>query len=658
MGLQRTREDRLAVVLAFLLLSRHVASLDLIRFLRRPRGQGYVNVTSESQEISLGVCAINCVKQEPFPCYAFSYQETDLSCQLIANRSSKLVQKDGYWSYAQRLCADKYPRIENAKVSFEGWNGDHPAPEGGIVKFLCEHPKGFSDGAVLHTAECVHRTPNSWNISFPKSVGCEKVHIYPECRLTEKGMEYVGKVSVTEWGRKCLNWRDYPGGTAEEYPFGPHLDFSTSDPSGTQIINLGQEAWFVNRDSWSHHNYCRNRWSLERPWCFVSGTSIETEYCDIPMCTYADDVDEHHNFCRNPSTNKTGTPFFMNVNIAPWCLYIGEGGFISWEFCDIPFCKGQDKEKRVGTGVYPECRLSEKGREYVGSQNETKTGMACLPWDSNPYGVPWDFFPRQKYPSVTMFLNSMTSKPELEVGHNHCRNPGLYREQPWCFVAEMRSKWEYCDIPLCQDLNPPECKLTGRGMEYVGKLNVGIDGLPCLPWLLFLRDDQKIYLYDEVDGGHAFCRNYFSFPFGPACFATLEGDLSPCDVPFCPTVDGGNCDIRVGGDCVPLIECKTDELGLSYMGTKNVTRNGHNCLPWLSGLSQLVEHVQANYSEDIRGGIKLSDFFNEILTLDDLYPTHNFCRNWNNDEGGPWCYRNDEMGLDYCDIPICSSNDP
>ncbi|CAG0895359.1 unnamed protein product [Darwinula stevensoni] len=284
--------------------------------------------------------------------------------------------------------------------------------------------------------------------------------------------------------------------------------------------------------------------------------------------------------------------------------------------------------------------------------------MACLPWDSNPYGVPWDFFPREKHPSVAMFLNSMTSMAGFQAGHNHCRNPGLYRERPWCFVADADRKWEYCDIPLCQDLNPPECKRTGRGTEYVGKVNVTMNGIQCLPWLMGMIEDNDIILYDEVDGGHAFCRNYFSFPFGPACFATLGGDLSPCDVPFCPTVDGGKCDIRVRGDCVPPIECKTDAVGRSYMGTKNVTRMGDKCSPWLSGLSQLLAEVVADYLEDIQGGIKLSDVLNRIFTLDGLYPTHNFCRNWNNDEGGPWCYKSAAMERDYCDIPICSSNDP
>ena len=114
----------------------------------------------------------------------------------------------------------------------------------------------------------------------------EKVHIYPECRLTEKGTEYIGKVDVTESGRKCLNWRDYYPGAEKEHPAEPLFNFSTSDPTGTPPINLEMESFFLNSDTWSHHNYCRNpRDGWDRPWCYVSiDPHLEWEYCNIPMC--------------------------------------------------------------------------------------------------------------------------------------------------------------------------------------------------------------------------------------------------------------------------------------------------------------------------------------------------------------------------------------
>ena len=48
---------------------------------------------------------------------------------------------------------------------------------------------------------------------------------------------------------------------------------------------------------------------------------------------------------------------------------------------------------------------------------------------------------------------------------------------------------------------------------------------------------------------------------------------------------------------------------------------------------------------------------------DDTFPdgsvskAQNFCRNPDNDEGGPWCYTtNPEFSWEYCGIPECEGN--
>ncbi|CAG0902684.1 unnamed protein product [Darwinula stevensoni] len=357
-------EDIIRIILAYLLLSRGVASVELIPYLGVHKGQRYENVTSESQELSLGTCTINCVMHEPIPCYAFNYRETDRSCQLILNRMSRLVDANGYWSYVQWLCLREYPTIENAKVSFEGWNGTYRAPARGIVKFRCEHPRGFSDGALLHTAECAPLNPDSWCISF-------------------------------------------------------------------------------REDAVKYH------------------------------------ADVHHNFCRNPHMMKMDTPYYMSVNIAHWCYYkYGDG--IRGGYCDIPFSNRLFEDVGDRTGVYPECLLTMKGKEYVGSQNKTETGKT-----------------------------------------------------------------------------------------------------------------------------------------------------SP-------------------------LECKKDMMGESYIGTKNVTNKGHKCQPCIAGRMEKEQDMYSDYD-----GNELQSVKNlHLRILDDLHPTHNFCRNWNGDEGGPWCYKSGVIGRDYCDIPICSQNVP
>ncbi|CAG0910215.1 unnamed protein product, partial [Darwinula stevensoni] len=123
--------------------------------------------------------------------------------------------------------------------------------------------------------------------------------------------------------------------------------------------------------------------------------------------------------------------------------------------------------------VYPECRLSEKGIEYVGSKNETENGKSCQRWDVDA--------PRLReltYPYQFSFYDLTRSiSPE-----NHCRNTGQL-DRPWCMISDLNTVWEYCDIPVCENQDPPECKLSPSGNEYVGKLNVTISGYPCKPWL-------------------------------------------------------------------------------------------------------------------------------------------------------------------------------
>ncbi|CAG0888818.1 unnamed protein product [Darwinula stevensoni] len=75
---------------------------------------------------------------------------------------------------------------------------------------------------------------------------------------------------------------------------------------------------------------------------------------------------------------------------------------------------------------YPECRLTEKGREYIGKVSKTKSGKECLRWDIQPYGTPDDFLKEVMYSNHFFNLDTLSQK-------NYCRNPSG-RERPWCFV--------------------------------------------------------------------------------------------------------------------------------------------------------------------------------------------------------------------------------
>ncbi|CAG0886095.1 unnamed protein product [Darwinula stevensoni] len=163
-----------------------------------------------------------------------------------------------------QLCLMEYPTIKNALVSLEGWNGEYPALSGSQVIFTC--PAGFTDGATEHHATC-SETPDTWCTSFLASgARCPKF-VYPECRKTAKGKEYIGKMNKTENGNDCLRWDSRP------YP----------TPKDFQSL-LSFEEHFLNEDPGSHENYCKNPALRERPWCFISNPDIIWEFCDIPIC--------------------------------------------------------------------------------------------------------------------------------------------------------------------------------------------------------------------------------------------------------------------------------------------------------------------------------------------------------------------------------------
>ena len=72
------------------------------------------------------------------------------------------------------------------------------------------------------------------------------------------GEFYLGNISVTATGKKCLPW----------------------SPAAKQMPDMR----FPDKDLQSAENYCRNPdRRYEGPWCFVSSYST-AEQCNIPNC--------------------------------------------------------------------------------------------------------------------------------------------------------------------------------------------------------------------------------------------------------------------------------------------------------------------------------------------------------------------------------------
>ena len=79
------------------------------------------------------------------------------------------------------------------------------------------------------------------------------------------------------------------------------------------------------------------------------------------------------------------------------------------------------------------------GKDYVGQVTKTKTGKTCQKWDSFYPHVPnTEFIVAQNFPENTV----------SDAGNN-CRNPDSDPSGPWCYTTDILTRWEPCDIPLC-----------------------------------------------------------------------------------------------------------------------------------------------------------------------------------------------------------------
>ncbi|CAG0893998.1 unnamed protein product [Darwinula stevensoni] len=96
--------------------------------------------------------------------------------------------------------------------------------------------------------------------------------VYPECRLSEKGMEYIGSTNMTETGKSCLMW-DSKNVTSS---------YEDIDAGFNRV--LFYEEHFINQDPSLHKNFCRNPTGLDRPWCFVDDNGVKMEFCRIHHC--------------------------------------------------------------------------------------------------------------------------------------------------------------------------------------------------------------------------------------------------------------------------------------------------------------------------------------------------------------------------------------
>ncbi|XP_012217839.1 uncharacterized protein [Linepithema humile] len=128
-----------------------------------------------------------------------------------------------------------------------------------------------------------------------------------------------------------------------------------------------------------------------------------------------------------------------------------------------------------------------------------------------------------------------------------------------------------------------------------------------------------------------YCRNPTRDPRGPWCY-TLEPTVidDECDVPLCNYED-----------------CIITGSGVEYGGSRSFSVSKRKCKSW-----------NKRYK---LGNAKTIKFHNKHFPDGSRAKANNYCRNPDDDTGGPWCYveeKNYELvEKEYCDIPFCDDKD-
>ena len=80
------------------------------------------------------------------------------------------------------------------------------------------------------------------------------------------------------------------------------------------------------------------------------------------------------------------------------------------------------------------------GEKYRANVSVTEKGFICQQWNAT----------KPRY-----HLLSPEDYPEIQGGHNYCRNPGGNKKKPWCFTTGDHTEFDFCDIPRCGECRKP-----------------------------------------------------------------------------------------------------------------------------------------------------------------------------------------------------------
>ncbi|XP_024051597.2 plasminogen [Terrapene carolina triunguis] len=509
----------------------------------------------------------------------------------------------------------------------------------------CEAETKFTCRAFLFTNKDQQCTTLAENTKTSELVRRTDVVLFEkriyllECR-TGKGKDYRGTVSKTQSGVPCQKWSDSK----------PHIPNYTPD----NTPSAGLEA-----------NYCRNPDEDGKgPWCYTTDPDTRYDYCNIQECEEAcmhcsgenyqgkisqteSGIECQHwdaqqpqshgyipsnfpeknlrlNYCRNPD----GEP-------RPWCFTTNP--MKRWEFCNIPRCTTPPPVSGPGR----QC-LSGNGDDYRGKIGVTVSGNTCQLWSAQ--------FPHKH-------ARTPESYPCKALEENYCRNPDG-EIKPWCYTTNSSTRWEYCNIPSCdeteavntdkpviqQDPVTEDC-FQDTGLTYRGTTSLTISGKKCQAWRSMSphKHAKTPTAYPNADLRQNYCRN-------------PDGDRAPWCYTIDPTVRWEYCNLkrcdnvqmtfpkppqptmvstlRTTTATQTVTDCVVGN-GMDYRGTRATTASGKTCQEWSS---------QKPHSHD---------YFTPV-THPRAGLEKNYCRNPDGDINGPWCYTTDpRKAWEYCEITKC-----
>ncbi|XP_049913459.1 apolipoprotein(a)-like isoform X27 [Epinephelus moara] len=461
--------------------------------------------------------------------------------------------------------------------------------------------------------------------------------------FTGRGQAYRGTTAVTESEKTCQSWSAQ---TPHQHDRTPH-----NNP-GKGLV----------------HNYCRNPDNEGSPWCYTTDPDSRWEYCDVPSCedgvgpaskpptliphltcftgkgeayrgttavtesgktcqSWSAQTPHQHdrtpdnnpgkglvsNYCRNPDNERR-----------PWC-YTSDSKS-RWEYCSVPRCEDAAQPASKPPTLIPHLTcFTGRGQAYRGTTAVTESGKTCQSWSAQT--------PHQHD-------RTPDNNPGKGLVHNYCRNPDN-EGSPWCYTTDPDSRWEYCDVPSCEDGVGPASKpptliphltcFTGKGEAYRGTTAVTESGKTCQSW-----SAQTPHQHDRTpdnNPGKGLVNNYCRNPDNerrPWCYTSdSKSRWEYCSVPRCE--DAAQPASRPP-TMIPHLTCFTGK-GEAYRGTTAVTESGKTCQSWSAQTPH--QHDRTPHNNPGKGLV------------------NNYCRNPDN-ERRPWCYTTDSKSRwEYCSVPRC-----